>query len=57
MRELVNGYGGAIAIDNDGNFGKHFTTNMMVWASIKDNNLEYGIDQDEVEREPVQNNE
>ena len=57
MEELVRGNGGAIAIDKHGNFGKHFTTNMMVWASIKDNNLESGIEKGKVEREPVENSE
>lgn len=47
MKLLVNGYGGAIAIDKKGNFGKAFTTKMMVWASIKDNTLESGMEKNE----------
>ena len=48
MREQINGFGGVIAIDRHGNFGKFFNTEKMVWASIKANILEYGIEQDEV---------
>ena len=58
MKLLVNGYGGAVAIDINGNFGKAFTTKMMVWASIEDNILESGMEKDEsseltVEREQL----
>jgi beta-aspartyl-peptidase (threonine type) len=53
MKDLVNGYGGVITIDKNGNFGKAFTTELMVWASIKDNTLESGMEKDEVEREDL----
>jgi isoaspartyl peptidase/L-asparaginase-like protein (Ntn-hydrolase superfamily) len=53
MRDLVNGNGGGIAIDKNGNVGKHFTTNMMVWASIQDDNLRFGIEQGEDRHERV----
>ena len=51
MKELVNGNCGIIALDKQGNFGMAFNTNMMVWARIKDNTLEYGMEKDEVETE------
>ncbi|MCW4011790.1 MAG: isoaspartyl peptidase/L-asparaginase [Candidatus Bathyarchaeota archaeon] len=43
MAVRVNGNGGLIAIDKDGNIGHGFTTKRMVWASIKDDDLESGI--------------
>ena len=51
MKERVNGYGGVVAIDKHGNFGKHFTTNMMAWASVKENILQSGLEENEVEQE------
>jgi len=44
MRERVNGPGGLIALDPEGNIGHAFTTKRMVWASIKDGKIETGID-------------
>ena len=43
MAVRVNGSGGLIAIDADGNIGHAFTTKRMVWASIKDGKMETGI--------------
>jgi len=43
MAVRVNGNGGLIAVDSKGNIGHSFTTKRMVWASIKDDNLESGI--------------
>ncbi len=43
MRVRVNGHGGLIALDADGNIGHAFTTKRMVWASIKDGKIETGI--------------
>ena len=37
------GYGGVIAIDQEGNFGKFCTTEFMPWASIVENKMEFGI--------------
>jgi isoaspartyl peptidase/L-asparaginase-like protein (Ntn-hydrolase superfamily) len=53
MKVLVNGYGGVISIDKKGHFGKAFTVPMMVWASIKDNTLEFGMEKDQVEVEQL----
>ena len=53
MKDLVNGHGGVIAIDKYGNFGKAFNTAKMVWASIKDNTLESGLEQNEIETEQL----
>lgn len=37
----VNGAGGVIAIDKQGNFGKAFINiDAMIWATLKDNDLE-----------------
>lgn len=43
MAIRVDGNGGLIAIDKDGNIGHSFTTKRMVWASIKEDELESGI--------------
>ena len=43
MALRVKGSGGLIALDADGNMGIDFTTKRMVWASIKDGELETGI--------------
>jgi beta-aspartyl-peptidase (threonine type) len=39
----VKGNGGLIAVDPQGNIGHAFTTKRMVWASIKEDRLESGI--------------
>jgi beta-aspartyl-peptidase (threonine type) len=44
MSVRVNGNGGLIAVDNAGNIGHAFTTKRMVWASMKENVMEFGID-------------
>ena len=44
MKERVNGRGGVIAIDKQGNFGIDFNTTVMVWASMKDGELDFRMD-------------
>ncbi len=53
MKERVKGNCGIIALDKRGNFGMAFNTNMMVWARIKDNTLESGMEKDEVKIEQM----
>ena len=43
MKKHVDGRGGVIAIDKDGNFGIAFNTEDMVWASIKDGELKFSM--------------
>ena len=43
MQDRVDGKGGVIAIDKDGNFGITFNTKVMVWASIKDGQLIFSM--------------
>ena len=43
MSRRVGGTGGVIVIDNAGNIGKHFNTERMAWASLKDEKLYYGL--------------
>ena len=43
MRLRVNGNGGLIAVDPEGNIAHAFTTKRMAWASIKADKLESGI--------------
>jgi isoaspartyl peptidase/L-asparaginase-like protein (Ntn-hydrolase superfamily) len=53
MDDMLDGKGGAIAIDKNGNFGKYFNTDKMVWASIKDRNMEFGLTQGELQTERI----
>jgi isoaspartyl peptidase/L-asparaginase-like protein (Ntn-hydrolase superfamily) len=47
MEKRINGFGGLIVIDKDGNFGKAFNTKRMVWASAKDDVIQYGVEPNE----------
>ncbi|XP_046858610.1 isoaspartyl peptidase/L-asparaginase-like [Xenia sp. Carnegie-2017] len=47
LREKRMGSGGAIAIDENGNFLKKFSTRLMFWASIEDDQLKGGFEKDE----------
>ena len=47
MEKRIDGYGGLIVIDKDGNLGKAFNTKRMSWATVKDDALEYGLEPDE----------
>jgi isoaspartyl peptidase/L-asparaginase-like protein (Ntn-hydrolase superfamily) len=47
MEQRAKGKGGLIAIDKHGNFGKCCSTDViMVWASIKDDEMKHGIEAD-----------
>jgi beta-aspartyl-peptidase (threonine type) len=43
MSVRVNGNGGLVALDREGNIAHAFSTNRMVWASMKNGKLESGI--------------
>ena len=43
MMKRVNGYGGVIGIDKNGEWSARFTTHNMPWAAIDGENLYYGI--------------
>ncbi|XP_041350653.1 isoaspartyl peptidase/L-asparaginase-like [Gigantopelta aegis] len=43
MAERVSGSGGVITISNHGNVGKHFTTERMAWAWLKEGQMHYGL--------------
>ena len=53
MKNDVNGHGGIIAIDKNGNFGKVFNTPLMVWASTKGETLTSGMEVGESVNEPL----
>ena len=54
MKNDVNGRGGIIAIDRNGNYGKAFSDTLrMVWVSIEGDTLTYGIKKDESVDEPL----
>lgn len=44
MAELTGGYGGVICLDKFGEIGLTFNTKHMVWASLKNGLLKFGID-------------
>ena len=43
MNQRVNGSGGVIALDSNGNIAHSFTTKRMVWASARNGKIESGI--------------
>ena len=43
MKVRVDGTGGVVALDSEGNVAHAFTTSRMIWASMKDGKLESGI--------------
>ncbi|XP_028393339.1 isoaspartyl peptidase/L-asparaginase-like [Dendronephthya gigantea] len=47
MKKQLKDVGGVVAIDKKGNFGLYFTTEMMGWASIKFNEMKFGLKKDE----------
>ena len=51
MAERVRGTGGIVMVSKDGDFGFHFTTERMAWASLSDGLLNYGIDPGENHQE------
>ena len=53
MKDTVGDHGGVIAIDKNGAFGKTFNTEKMVWASIKNNTLQFGLKENEVKTEQL----
>ncbi|CAB4030105.1 isoaspartyl peptidase L-asparaginase-like, partial [Paramuricea clavata] len=48
MKTRVNGNGGVIAINKDGKFGKACNTTDMVWASVEERKLEFGMNPAEI---------
>lgn len=44
LQNELDGHRGVVAIDSNGNFGKAFNTDFMIWASIKDDVLEGGLE-------------
>lgn len=44
MEKRVGGAGGVIAVNKEGEIGKHFTTERMVWAALCEDQLTYGIE-------------
>ena len=41
--QRVGGQGGCVAIDSLGGVGIHWTSVSMAWASVKDEQLKYGV--------------
>ncbi|KAJ8045094.1 Isoaspartyl peptidase/L-asparaginase [Holothuria leucospilota] len=44
MEKRVGGAGGVIAVNKEGEIGKHLTTERMVWAALREDQLTYGIE-------------
>ncbi|XP_074751962.1 isoaspartyl peptidase/L-asparaginase isoform X2 [Athene noctua] len=43
MKTRVGGLGGVIVVNNSGEWAARFSTKQMSWATVKDNQLHYGI--------------
>ncbi|XP_033762526.1 isoaspartyl peptidase/L-asparaginase-like [Pecten maximus] len=43
MAKRVQGSGGVVVLNDNGNIGRHFTTERMAWAWVKDNVLHHGL--------------
>ena len=44
MEKRVQGHGCAIAIDQNGNFGKAANSSVMIWAKMADDKMESGME-------------
>ncbi|XP_072931895.1 probable isoaspartyl peptidase/L-asparaginase CG7860 [Epargyreus clarus] len=53
MTSRLNNTAGVITLSKDGDVGIHFSSKRMAWAYIKNNQVFYGIDQDQVLEEPL----
>lgn len=53
MKERVDGYGGVICVDKNGEFSARFTTKIMPWAAIDGKRLYYGIHPGQVEEQQL----
>ncbi|XP_073945454.1 probable isoaspartyl peptidase/L-asparaginase GA20639 isoform X2 [Choristoneura fumiferana] len=51
MTERLNNTAGAITLSKDGDVGVHFSSKRMSWAYIRDTEIYYGIEPDEVLKE------
>ena len=49
MFACVKGHGGVIAIDRNGEFGKEFNTEVMIWATINDGELNCGLNNNHID--------
>ncbi|XP_022111718.1 isoaspartyl peptidase/L-asparaginase-like, partial [Acanthaster planci] len=43
MKDRVDSLGGAIAVSKTGDFGHYFNTKVMIWASVQNGQLHYGV--------------
>ena len=43
MKTRVGGLGGVIVVNNSGEWAARFSTKQMSWATVKDDQLHYGI--------------
>lgn len=52
MTEKLTETGGSITIDKNGNIGIYFSSNIMPWASIRDDIISYGTKENDDYTEP-----
>ncbi|XP_054677732.1 isoaspartyl peptidase/L-asparaginase isoform X2 [Grus americana] len=53
MKTRVGGLGGVIVVNNSGEWAARFSTKQMSWATVKDDQLHYGIYAGERDTKPV----
>ncbi|XP_046853565.1 isoaspartyl peptidase/L-asparaginase-like [Xenia sp. Carnegie-2017] len=53
VQERQEGLVGGIAIDRHGNIGKAFKNDLMPWVSIKNDEIEFGLERDEEGNYPI----
>lgn len=55
MKTRVGGLGGVIVVSNSGDWAARFSTKQMSWATVKDDQLQYGIYTGEIHTSSVCN--
>jgi len=53
MRDRVDGFGGVICVDKNGEFSAQFTTKIMPWCAIDGKKIYYGISSGQIEEEEL----
>lgn len=53
MVSAIDGVGGVIALNSEGEFGRAFSSKQLAWASIRGQVLKFGLDRGEVQEVPL----
>ena len=54
MVSSVQGVGGVIALNRNGEFGRAFSSKQMTWASVSGDIIKFGLERDEEQQVPFQ---